>query len=140
VNFKLNAAGEFIALTDADGMSLIDSVTTCMPPQDISEGRLPDGSTNIILFMPQTLGLTASPGRANPFPSILSMNSVPGKADLMLCFTLASNLSCTIQFQTGSVTNAWTDLTNIPPAAMSREIEISDPSPASKLRIYRVKL
>jgi hypothetical protein len=138
VNFKLNAAGESIALTQPDGVSIIDAVTTSMPPQDIAEGRLPDGSTNIIQFLPQTKGLTASPGRANPLPSILDIGLSANLTEFRLRFTVQANLDCTVQYRDGGA-GAWIALTNIPAAATNREVEVIDPGGASGSRFYRAK-
>ena len=44
--FGLNANGEMIALFASDGMTLIDSLTYEKQLQDVSFGRLPDGSEN----------------------------------------------------------------------------------------------
>jgi hypothetical protein len=42
--FKLSKSGEFIALVDADGVSIIDSLSFGAQATDVSFGRFPDGS------------------------------------------------------------------------------------------------
>ncbi|MBN1806604.1 MAG: CotH kinase family protein, partial [Sedimentisphaerales bacterium] len=49
-NFRLDADGEYIALFDTDGSTLIDSVMFNDQGGDISTGRLPDGGDNWQLF------------------------------------------------------------------------------------------
>ena len=56
-NFKLSATGEFIALVESDGVTIIDSISFGQQTTDISFGRLPDGASNWI-FMNPTPGTT----------------------------------------------------------------------------------
>lgn len=42
-NFKLSASGEFLALTDTNGISVMDSITFGPQTKNISYGRSPDG-------------------------------------------------------------------------------------------------
>ncbi|NQT03753.1 MAG: lamin tail domain-containing protein [Planctomycetes bacterium] len=58
-NFKLNADGEEIGLFDADGTTLIDSITFGEQTGDVSYGRFPDAFDNWYLFA------TATPGEEN---------------------------------------------------------------------------
>ncbi|MCP4609147.1 MAG: hypothetical protein GY845_10590, partial [Planctomycetes bacterium] len=56
-NFKLDAAGEQIALFDSDGSTLIDSVIFGRQNPDISYGRYPDASDNFqVLDSPSPRG------------------------------------------------------------------------------------
>ncbi len=57
-NFKLSAGGEFLALVASDGVTVIDSFSFGEQTTDISLGRFPDGSSNMIFMQP-------TPGRAN---------------------------------------------------------------------------
>jgi hypothetical protein len=59
VRFQLKAAGEGIAIASAAG-ALIDDVSFGVQTAGVSEGRFPDGTTNIVAF-PET----ASPGESN---------------------------------------------------------------------------
>ena len=54
-NFKLSADGEFLALTDSDGVTVIDSITFGVQSQNMSYGRYPSGQANWVL-MPPTPG------------------------------------------------------------------------------------
>lgn len=58
-NFALSKGGEFIALVDADGVSVIDSITFGQQRTDTSYGRYPD-ATNKWYFME-----TPTPGSSN---------------------------------------------------------------------------
>jgi hypothetical protein len=54
-NFKLSAGGEFLALTDSDGVTVLDSLSFGQQKINISYGRYPNAS-NIWGFMPPTPG------------------------------------------------------------------------------------
>jgi hypothetical protein len=74
VNFKLSASGEYIILSD-DNSSLtqIDAVSFGQQTKDVTMGRIPDGSSNIV-FMPGS----PTPGAKNillPAPSISTQPS-----------------------------------------------------------------
>ncbi len=45
-NFKLSAGGEFLALTDSDGVTVLDSLSFGQQTANIAYGRMPDGSEN----------------------------------------------------------------------------------------------
>jgi hypothetical protein len=62
VDFKLSGTGEVIGLYDA-ALALIDGVTFGPQTSDVSQGRLPDGTANIVFFP-----LTPSPEDANFLP------------------------------------------------------------------------
>src|SRR5213075_2736841 len=59
VSFSLRGAGEAVGISARAGV-LIDGYVFNRQAQDVSEGRFPDGSTNIVRFPG-----TASPGAAN---------------------------------------------------------------------------
>lgn len=62
VNFGLRAAGEALALSRPDGV-LVDGLTFGPQRTGVSEGRLPDGTTNRVFFTQ-----TPTPGKANFLP------------------------------------------------------------------------
>jgi hypothetical protein len=62
VDFNLRAAGESVALFSRNEV-LIDSYTFTQQENGVSEGRFPDGSTNIVRFRG-----TTTPGRSNLLP------------------------------------------------------------------------
>ena len=58
-NFKLSAGGEFLALVNVDGVTILDSITYGEQSTDISYGRVFDGSSNWDFLSP-TPGSTNS--------------------------------------------------------------------------------
>lgn len=61
-NFALKASGEWLGISAADG-TLIDGVTFGPQTTGVSEGRLPDGASNLVAFP-----ATATPADANYLP------------------------------------------------------------------------
>ncbi|HPR87737.1 MAG TPA: CotH kinase family protein [bacterium] len=74
-NFKLSAGGEFIALTDNDGVTILDSHSFGPQSSDRSRGRWPDGSGT-------WQSLPPSPGAANQNPASVAYASLPGRFEL----------------------------------------------------------
>lgn len=62
LNFKLGANGETIAINNSAG-GLLNKVVFGKQARDVSQGRLPDGSANIVSF-----GRTPTPGESNYLP------------------------------------------------------------------------
>jgi hypothetical protein len=62
VNFSLKAGGEAVAISSAGG-ALIDSVSFGQQVTGVSQGRLPDGTANIVSFT-----TTPTPGKSNFLP------------------------------------------------------------------------
>lgn len=70
-NFKLSAGGEFLALTDSDGVTLLDSITFGAQQKNVSFGRFPNGADTWGFMSP-------SPWLANnPITTVQKMNIVP---------------------------------------------------------------
>ena len=67
-NFKLSGSGEFIALTNPDGQSIIDTLFFNAQIEDISFGRFPDGS-------PQWINMSPTPGSSN-IQGLSTMNNI----------------------------------------------------------------
>ena len=65
VNFTLKSTGEKIQIYDPTGSNLVDSITFGALAPDVSGGRFPDGSTNLILFGIYQGTPTASPDGPN---------------------------------------------------------------------------
>ena len=102
VNFKLSAGGEFLALVDIDGNTILDAVNFGPQNADISYGRYPDGaetwnslsvptpgsantSSGVVQAQrPQTLILKNYPNPFNGSTRIQFFVSTPGPAQLSL--------------------------------------------------------
>lgn len=94
-NFKLDGGGEFLALVDADGLTILDSLTYGNQKTNISYGRFPDGSDNwqklsptprlgnvttsvAVIKPPEQFRISAYP---NPFnPSTIIEYQIPEKS------------------------------------------------------------
>ena len=74
-NFALSANGEFIALVDSDGVTVIDSISFGPQTTDISFGRFPDATNNWSIMFP-------TPGAANNITSIESNEIIPTEFNL----------------------------------------------------------
>ena len=48
--FKLRSSGEVLVLVAPDGNSIVDSLSFANIPADVSYGRLPNGSDNLVQF------------------------------------------------------------------------------------------
>ena len=87
-NFALSKSGEYVAIVESDGVSIIDSITFGQQTTDISYGRFPDatgnwyfmetptpGSSNIVTSVneeinPQNFNLSVFPNPFNPSTTI----------------------------------------------------------------------
>ncbi|MCA9211951.1 MAG: CotH kinase family protein [Planctomycetales bacterium] len=88
VNFTLSADQEVLGLIAPDG-NVIDSVVYISPTPERSQGRLPDGQSNIALLDP-------TPGWANgmPVPGELDGDGTIGLGDVsLLCGAIRSNVN-----------------------------------------------
>lgn len=65
IPFGLNDSGDLLVLTDTDQVTTIDRVTWGVQTTGVSQGRLPDGSANIVFFPKINDYDTASPGDPN---------------------------------------------------------------------------
>jgi hypothetical protein len=64
VNFSLDAQGESLRLYATNGTTLIDSITFGIQTLAVSEGRLPDGQSNVVAFAG-----SPTPGESNYLPA-----------------------------------------------------------------------
>lgn len=60
-NFKLSAGGEFLALTDSDGVTILDSITFGQQTSIPSYGRYPSGSASWTMMLPTPGSLNNAP-------------------------------------------------------------------------------
>ena len=74
-NFKLSASGEFAAMVDTDGVSVIDSISFGPQAKNISFGRSPDGGV-------QWRTMTPTPGKSNAVTSVGSVAVIPSTFSL----------------------------------------------------------
>lgn len=74
-NFKLSADGEFVALVESDGITIIDSVSFGSQTTDISFGRQTDAGDNWIFMTP-------TPGATNNIVSVDDEEFIPTEFSL----------------------------------------------------------
>lgn len=90
-NFKLNADGEFIALTSPDGTTIIDSISFGMQYADTSFGRIPDGASTWSILKP-------TPLQKNVFTTLQSEQLLPTDFSVS-AFPNPFNSTSTIRFK-----------------------------------------
>lgn len=88
-NFALSKSGEFIAITDEDGVTVIDSITFDEQITDTSFGRSPDASGNWIFMTP-------TPGAPNIVTSV--ENEIVPQTFSLSVFPNPFNPSTTVQY------------------------------------------
>lgn len=78
-NFKLDADGEFVALVEEDGVTVIDSISFGPQTADISYGRVDDGDIWAILDVPSpgASNLSAFVNKTPVIPKALQLNVYP---------------------------------------------------------------
>lgn len=78
-NFKLAAGGESLLITQSTGSGTIDQVTFGAQTSNVSQGRLPDGTTAIVSFPG-----TATPSKSNYAAAPIVINELLPYAELPL--------------------------------------------------------
>lgn len=95
-NFKLSKSGEYIALIDNDGTTILDEVTFGVQQSDISFGRAPDGNVNWGFMNP-------TPGIANVLTEVRS-ESIPTEFEISI-YPNPFNPSTTIQYNLPTISD-----------------------------------
>ncbi len=79
-NFKLSRNGEFIALVDTDGLSIVDALNFGAQQQDVSYGRSPDGGDQWAYFdspSPGSTNATSDTDVSRVLPGEFYLNNFP---------------------------------------------------------------
>ena len=95
-NFKLSRGGEFIALVDNDGLTIIDALNFGPQQADISYGRSPDGGDTWVHFDSPTPGFANGTSSVVADPNLpenfsLTNHPNPFNAETILRYTLPAN-------------------------------------------------
>ena len=135
--FKLNQAGEAIGLFAPNG-SLVDSVTFGPQTNDVSQGRWPDGGSNVYYMnTPTPRGANVIPGNPPSEIRILSA-AVNGDGDIVITWSAESGKTYRVQYKDDLDAPAWTDLGDVP--ANGPLASAADVIGAASQRFYRIQL
>jgi hypothetical protein len=132
VNFNLRAAGEAIGLFAADGTP-IDAVTFGQQTNNVSLGRSPDGSDNIVVLAMPSPRTANSAGPSGPVVTDIVVSG----GTVTLRFTSQPGLRYRVQFKDNLATEGWTDLGS-PVTATDWFLTFTEEIQPSGQRFYRV--
>ncbi|MEI9866084.1 MAG: lamin tail domain-containing protein [Limisphaerales bacterium] len=134
VNFALSKGGEAIGLFAPDGTT-IDAITFGAQTSDVSQGRAPDGSTNIVFMA------TATP-RTNNFYSITPPSQLAGASvngsQFNLSWQTTAGQSYQVEYKDNLAAPTWTPLgASIP--GTGGLVTISNNPALSTQRFFRIR-
>lgn len=135
VNFALRQAGEAIGLFASDGLTPIDTRVFGGQTNDVSQGRLPDGSAMVAYFNWPTPGASnrrTPPGFAPQFLAVQWQNS----GLFRFSFQLPAPVTYLIEYTEDLRTRQWAPLR--PAQTGSGVVEVVDDTPGRARRFYRV--
>jgi hypothetical protein len=138
VNFKLNQAGESIALRDPSGR-LIDAIAFGAQTNNISEGRWPDGAAaRYFMSVPTPRGPNFIPPVGPPVVHILAV-AVVAPGNVQLTWDSEPGRIYRVQFKNNLDDADWIDLPGDVTAAGPTAAK-SDPTlGANEQRFYRIQ-
>lgn len=129
--FALAKDGETLRLYDA-ATNLIDAVDFGVQADGISQGRLPDGSANLVAFPD-----SPTPGSANTVPPTGSV-SLPGNGLVRLTFAVQPGVTYQVEYKNALTDAAWLPLGG-PVTPNTPSLEVDEP-PALPARYYRLRV
>ncbi|HVY72349.1 MAG TPA: lamin tail domain-containing protein, partial [Verrucomicrobiae bacterium] len=133
LNFKLDTEGETIRIYQAD-KSLVDAVDFGAQWPGVSEGRYPDGSTNVVQFLEG-----ATPGRPNSLEpnSRLRIDANSLNAGLLILrFEAQPGATYVIEATDSLSSGNWRTQAAIPSGNAAREVTQPVPLPANSREMY----
>lgn len=130
--FKLSNSGETLTLTAPDG-TVVDTVTFGAQVSNISQGRVPDGSANIVFLA------TPSAGTANTAaiaaPAATAARTLAGDVDITVNTT--AGFTYQLQMKNDLTDASWVNL-GTAVTATATSLTLNDPSTGIAKRFYRV--
>ncbi len=134
-NFKLNKAGDTIAIFAPSG-AVVDVVNFGVQTNDVSQGRWPDGSANIVYLerpTPRASNVIAS-GAPVEFSSI----AVNGSGQLMIGWSSENGLTYILQYKNNLEDPQWITLGEV--TATGQQTIVPDNNAGAPHRFYRLQL
>ena len=132
LDFKLAAAGGWIELYD-DNAQRIERIDYPGQAEDVSSGRLPDGSSNI------TRLAAPSPGRSNAVSPLTASVERAANGRIVLRFSVVVGRAYTVQSRDSLTTGAWLKFRDLPASSGVLTIELQDGEiSSSSARFYRL--
>ena len=129
VGFKLDRLGESIGLFAPNG-DLIDSVTFGTQTNNISQGRYPDGGSELRYFSEST------PGASNVPAFNLTSATVDQSGNVAIVWQSTPGQSYRLQFKNDLSDANWSDLGEV--TATGTAAQKLDPIGAAATRFYRI--